>query len=201
VANYRMNVLANFSCHKIAGVLDITSRRLERNELPPYPRFVDNLMSPKPTEADELLHACVGLSGEAGEVLDIAKKVWAYNKPLDIAKIMEELGDVRFYYQATLNFLGVSDEDVKLYNMDKLSKRFPGGTFNAQQAIAQADKSGSNGSFAPSGKPVEPVRKFIGQPAPVDKPVDRCGHGQPRETCTHRIHMDACQEPERGQEC
>lgn len=194
MANFHLKVLGQKP--ELCDQIDVVAARMEKHDLPTYPTMVDNLMSSRPTQAEELLHACVGLAGEAGEVLDIAKKVWAYDKPLDVVKLLEELGDVRYYYQAALNFLGVSDMDIKLLNMHKLDKRFPSGKFNAADAIARADKqvADGNGSFAPAGKPEQPVRKFLGQTATVDKPVERCGHGQDPQTCTHRTHADACTE-------
>ena len=48
------------------------------------------------------LHAVSGVAGECGELLDLTKKVWIYNKPLDRDKVIEECGDVLFYMFATL---------------------------------------------------------------------------------------------------
>ena len=46
------------------------------------------------------LHAVVGISGEAGELLDAVKKETMYNKKPDIENIIEELGDLEFYMEA-----------------------------------------------------------------------------------------------------
>ncbi len=43
------------------------------------------------------LHAAVGVSGEAGELLDAIKKTWIYEEPLDLENIIEECGDSLFY--------------------------------------------------------------------------------------------------------
>lgn len=106
----------------------------------PYDNFVEGLMKGMATPADELLHATVGMSGEAGELLDAAKKVWVYNKPLDVTNVVEELGDLRFYYQALLNMLNLTDEQVRAYNVRKLLKRYPGGVYTDAAAQARADK-------------------------------------------------------------
>ena len=73
-------------------------------------------------------------------IRDRVKKHWAYGKELDQANVIEELGDLRFYYQAMLNMFGLTDEDVCAMNMDKLQKRYPTGVYRDQDAIARADK-------------------------------------------------------------
>jgi len=87
-----------------------------------------------------LVHAAMGLSGEAGEVTDEIKKVWVNGKGLDFAKLAKELGDLRFYYQAILNELGVTDKEICELNQLKLAERFPDGVYTRQDAIVQRDK-------------------------------------------------------------
>lgn len=123
-----------------------------------YPMFVHSLMKGMPTPAEELHHACTGMSGEAGELLDQSKKVWVYGKPLDLKHLIEELGDLRFYYQATLNMLGITDEDIQAQNTMKLQLRYPNGVYSDAQAQARADKVPGAG------------RNFIGQPDPMKDP-------------------------------
>lgn len=134
------------------------------HRLPDYPTFVNNLAKTMATPGEELHHACTGMSGEAGEALDISKKVWVYGKPLDVRHLIEELGDLRFYYQAALNLLGITDEDVQAQNFQKLRVRYADGKYSDAQAIARADKApaplsaeGSKGDAKP-----EP-RKFMGK--------------------------------------
>lgn len=109
-------------------------------QLPKYDEFVAKLFKTMETPALTMLHSAVGISGEAGEILDQVKKVWAYGKPLDCKNLVEELGDIRFYYQAMLNMLGLEDGDIIAANMIKLRKRYPGGEFSNAAAIACADK-------------------------------------------------------------
>ena len=131
--------------------LEAIRAKQHRGELPEYPQFVRNLMKDGDTPGLELLHACVGASGEAGETLDLAKKVYFYDKSLDVDKLIEEMGDQRFYYQALLNLLGLRDEDIVAENMRKLSIRYASGKFSKEQANARADKDPG-------------ARSFIGQP-------------------------------------
>src|SRR5690554_2036397 len=47
---------------------------------------------------NNILHAKAGLKTEYGELLDIFKRWFAYNKPVDIVHLKEELGDILWYY-------------------------------------------------------------------------------------------------------
>lgn len=108
-----------------------------------FETMVTLLFKPMDTIRDSLMHGVVGLSGEAGEALDVVKKTWAYGKPLDAAHLIEELADARFYYQSLLNILGLTDEHMKAFVMHKLrlgeNARYRNGYSDAA-AIARADK-------------------------------------------------------------
>lgn len=105
-----------------------------------YADFVDSLFKEMGSEAATAMHAAVGISGEAGEVIDAVKKYWVYNKPLDTENLKEELGDIIFYMQKLCNMYGWTLNEVTKANMDKLKKRYPSGTYSDAQAQARADK-------------------------------------------------------------
>lgn len=88
---------------------------------------------------NELLHAVLGVAGEAGELADAIKKHWAYEKPLDINHVREEAGDLLFYLMLLLDECGVSLASVFEQNTAKLARRYPSGYSNAA-AQARADK-------------------------------------------------------------
>lgn len=92
-------------------------------------------------ENAHLLHMAVGISGEAGEIIDAVKKAAVYNKPLDRQNLIEELGDLEFYIEGLRQGIGVSREEVLQANMDKLAKRYGSGTYSDAQAQARADKA------------------------------------------------------------
>ncbi len=104
-----------------------------------YSQFVRKLAKKMPDYASDIHHAATGIAGEAGEVLDISKKHWVYGKTLDVSKLVEELGDIRFYYQHMLNLLEFTDDEVIYANRVKLSKRFPNNTYSDEDAIARKD--------------------------------------------------------------
>ena len=120
----------------------VTAIEVQQNEgtLPVYEEFVEKLFNKLGSEREAVAHAAMGIVGEAGEIIDAVKKHWAYNKELDVANVIEELGDLRFYYQAMLNMFGLTDEDICAMNMSKLQVRYPTGVYRDQDAIARADK-------------------------------------------------------------
>ena len=112
-----------------------------------YTAFVDSLvkdpveiveeMSP---ERASIMHMSIGISGEAGELLDAVKKHIIYGKPLDRDNIIEELGDLEFYMAGLRSAIGVTRSQVLLSNFDKLSARYPSGYSDAAAQL-RADKS------------------------------------------------------------
>lgn len=105
-----------------------------------YPAFVRERFKTLATNTATILHAAVGISGEAGELLDCVKKTWIYNKSLDCENLIEELGDLEFYMEAMRVALGVTRFAVLRQNMAKLAKRYPAGYTDAA-AQARMDKS------------------------------------------------------------
>ena len=81
----------------------------------------------------------VGISGEAGELLDAIKKATIYRKPLDIPNIVEECGDLLFYIAGMLDSIGVDIESAMAANTSKLSIRY-GKSYSDAAAIQRADK-------------------------------------------------------------
>lgn len=108
-----------------------------------YDAFVALLFKIDPgSNVMNLLHAAVGVSGESGELLDAIKKHWIYNKPLDRTNVVEELGDLRFYIQALMNVLGISEQEVLQTNANKLATRYKGLQYSDKAAQQRADKVG-----------------------------------------------------------
>lgn len=86
------------------------------------------------------LHAVVGVSGEAGELLDAVKKETMYNKTPDIVNIIEELGDLEFYMEALRSAYGITREQTLEANIAKLAVRYSSGSYSDKQAQDRADK-------------------------------------------------------------
>ena len=107
-----------------------------------YSDFVAALFKDMGSDIDNLAHAAMGISGEAGELLDAIKKHWAYGKPLDKENVIEELGDLEFYMQAMRIQLGIPRFFIISKNVEKLSKRYHTGKYSDAQAVMRADKIG-----------------------------------------------------------
>lgn len=86
------------------------------------------------------LHMLIGLSGEVGELQDAFKKHVMYDKPLDLANVIEELGDIEFYLEGLRQSLGVTRVEVLTANINKLEKRYSLGKYSNTQAQERADK-------------------------------------------------------------
>lgn len=88
---------------------------------------------------DRLLLGILGLAGETGEVVDLVKKELFHAKPRDNLKILNELGDVLWYFTLCLHVFGFTYEQVAEANVNKLRKRFPEG-FSPEAAAARRDE-------------------------------------------------------------
>lgn len=87
------------------------------------------------------LHMAVGISGEAGELIDAVKKSAIYNKPLDRENVIEELGDIEFYMEGLRQSLNITREETIYANIAKLGKRYAGGKYSNDAAQQRADKA------------------------------------------------------------
>ena len=106
-----------------------------------YGKFVATLAKKLPSTVEDRLHAAVGISGEAGELLDAVKKNWVYNKELDSENVKEELGDLMFYITAMMLLQGITLDEVLEANVTKLEKRYAGLQYSDEAAQTRADKA------------------------------------------------------------
>lgn len=74
------------------------------------------------------MNALIGLASEAGETLDIGKKMW-FHTPKSFQdfreKLLSELGDVIYYWLKAVEVFGFTPEEVLAYNRKKLESRHP----------------------------------------------------------------------------
>jgi NTP pyrophosphatase (non-canonical NTP hydrolase) len=80
-----------------------------------------------------IINACVGLSGEVGELNDIVKKWIFHQKELNEVHLKKELGDVMWYVAMLCESMGWNLDDVLQMNVDKLKARYPDG-FDIERA-------------------------------------------------------------------
>jgi len=89
----------------------------------------------------DLLHAALGLAGEAGEVTEVIKKHVINGRELDREDLLNEVGDVLFYMGLLLNTLNFTLDDALQANIDKLSARYPQG-YSDKAARERLDETG-----------------------------------------------------------
>lgn len=83
----------------------------------------------------------IAMEIEAGEILDLAKKVAIYVKDLDVPKMLAHLGNFRCLVDGCYEVCKSSREEAIAGNMDKLlKKRYPNGEYSNAAANERADK-------------------------------------------------------------
>ena len=89
-----------------------------------------------------LITACLGLAAEAGEFIEVPKKIIFQGKPLTEAELFHmkrELGDVMWYWVNACRALNLNPNDVIDENVRKLESRYPGGSFDAHYSENRKD--------------------------------------------------------------
>ena len=81
-----------------------------------------------------ILHAAIGASTEANEILDAVKKHLFYGKKLDRTNMLEEVGDLFWYLAILADELGFTFEQSMEANINKLRSRYTKG-FSESEAI------------------------------------------------------------------
>ena len=84
-----------------------------------------------------LLTGAVGLTAEAGELIEIVKKMLFQGKPLteeNLFHMKRELGDIMWYWINTCRALQLDPNEVIAENVRKLEARYPGGKFDVYQS-------------------------------------------------------------------
>jgi NTP pyrophosphatase (non-canonical NTP hydrolase) len=96
----------------------------------------------KGANIERLLTAGVGINAEGGEFLEIIKKMVFQGKPWNDDNrehLIIELGDLMWYVAQACMALNVSFDDVIATNVNKLEKRYPGGSFDVYYSENRAE--------------------------------------------------------------
>ena len=75
----------------------------------------------------------LGIAGEAGEVVDMLKKVLYHAHELDTPALCKEVGDLLWYMTLLCETVGLTLDDVMQANVEKLRQRYPRG-FDEQRS-------------------------------------------------------------------
>ena len=95
----------------------------------------------KGANIERLTTSGVGLAAESGEFLEIVKKMVFQGKPWNDANrehLIIELGDVLWYVAQACMALDISFEEVLERNLQKLEKRYRGGSFDIHDSENRA---------------------------------------------------------------
>lgn len=105
-------------------VLEDPLEKHYREVVLPCWNFAGRLQTPEQHQQNAL----IGLTAEAGETLDIGKKMWFHTlKPFEFfrEKLLSELGDIIYYWLRAVNLFGFTAKEVLDYNRKKLESRHP----------------------------------------------------------------------------
>jgi NTP pyrophosphatase (non-canonical NTP hydrolase) len=84
-----------------------------------------------------LMTAAFGVSAEAGELVEIVKKMFLQGKPYtedNIIHMKKEAGDILWYMSQLCIALDTTFEELMEINYQKLSARYPEGTFDVHRS-------------------------------------------------------------------
>jgi len=88
-------------------------------------------------DVPRLLTAALGLSAEAGEFTEVVKKIFLQGKTYNEENafhLKRELGDICWYIAQACMALDTSFDEVLQMNYEKLSARYPEGTFDVYRS-------------------------------------------------------------------
>jgi NTP pyrophosphatase (non-canonical NTP hydrolase) len=101
-----------------------------------------NELNDEGVKLTHLLTFALGASAEMGEAVEIIKKCLLQGKPFnDDAKVhlLKECSDCFWYFAQLCIAMNVSFEDIMQLNYEKLSARYPEGTFSVHRSENRKD--------------------------------------------------------------
>ena len=104
-----------------------------------YPKLVERLneLEWQGVDVSRLMTAAFGMSAEAGEFTEVVKKIFLQGKPYNednIFHMKRELGDLCWYLAQACMALDITFEEVLEMNYEKLSARYPEGSFDVYRS-------------------------------------------------------------------
>jgi NTP pyrophosphatase (non-canonical NTP hydrolase) len=93
-------------------------------------------------DVPHLLTAALGVTAEAGEFTEVVKKIFLQGKPYtddSVFHMKRELGDICWYIAQACMALDTNFDEIIHMNYEKLSARYPEGTFDVYRSENRAD--------------------------------------------------------------
>ena len=98
-----------------------------------YQRLAQRTANTK-APSSKIENGILGLCGETGEIADVYKKYLYQGHEFDRGHMAEELGDGCCYVAELATGLGVTLDEVRCRNIERLRKRYPEG-FDAERSM------------------------------------------------------------------
>ena len=93
-------------------------------------------------DVPRLLTAALGMSAEAGEFTEVVKKIFLQGKSYNeenVFHLKRELGDICWYITQACMALDTNFNEILQMNYEKLSARYPEGTFSVYKSENRKD--------------------------------------------------------------
>jgi NTP pyrophosphatase (non-canonical NTP hydrolase) len=109
-----------------------------------YQKLVERLneLEGQCANVPRLMTAAFGISAEAGELVEIIKKMFLQGKPYtedNVIHMKKEAGDILWYMSQLCIALDTTFEELMEINYQKLSARYPEGTFDIHRSENRKD--------------------------------------------------------------
>jgi NTP pyrophosphatase (non-canonical NTP hydrolase) len=136
----------------------MSNNKIDSNK---YIEFVRQTTSPASTEIESLINrmkdlsdqdldadvprlitAALGMSAESGEFTEVVKKIILQGKPYNednVFHMKRELGDICWYLAQACMALDTTFDEILEMNYEKLSARYPEGTFDVYHSENRVD--------------------------------------------------------------
>jgi NTP pyrophosphatase (non-canonical NTP hydrolase) len=104
-----------------------------------YAALLSRLTELEAQDADvpRLMTAAYGITAEAGEFTEVVKKIFLQGKPYNeenVFHMKRELGDLCWYLAQACMALDTNFDEILQMNYEKLSARYPEGTFDVYRS-------------------------------------------------------------------
>lgn len=90
-----------------------------------YQKLAGRTLPRLSNQQEDVQHMLFGMMTELGELVDSYKKHYAYGKELDMVNVMEEMGDIMWYWAGMCTITGMSSQSILHTNISKLLVRYP----------------------------------------------------------------------------
>ena len=101
-----------------------------------YQKLAARTIDPEQSNQEKLINFAFGLTGEAGETIDLLKKILFQGHDLksNYKDLTIELGDCLWYIAGIATTAGISMDEIAEVNIAKLKARYPEG-FSSDRSV------------------------------------------------------------------